>query len=57
MTVAHFKELASISHSQFYREVKAGRLRVKKLGSKTLIARGDAQKWFESLPEGVSRGE
>lgn len=57
MTVARFKELACISHSQFYREVSSGRLRVKKLGSKTLITRADAQKWFEDMPEGVSRGK
>lgn len=41
----------SISHTQIYAEIKAGRLRAVKMGGKTLITRADQQAWLDSLPQ------
>lgn len=50
LTVAEFKDRYKISHSAFYREAKAGRIPLKKLGRSTRIARTDAEAWAASLP-------
>lgn len=57
MSVADFKKWASIGHTTFYEEVKAGRLRIRKLGSKTLIAYSDALAWLENLPTNGESGK
>jgi hypothetical protein len=36
--------------SKIYEEIAAGRLKVRKLGSRTLVLHGDAMAWLESLP-------
>ena len=50
MTVADFRRHFSISNTQVYREVAAGRLRIRKLGTATRISRADAQAWADALP-------
>lgn len=55
MTVADFLTRYSIGKSSFYREVAAGRLRLRKYGTATRVARADAQQWAESLPV-IERG-
>lgn len=50
MTLADFRRRFSISNSQLYREVKAQRLRIRKLGTASRIARTDAEAWAEGLP-------
>jgi hypothetical protein len=50
MTLAEFRRRYSISNTQTYREVAAGRLRLRKLGAASRIAREDAEAWAESLP-------
>lgn len=50
MTTADFRRRYAISNSQFYREVNAGRLRIRKLGTASRIAREDAEAWAASLP-------
>ncbi|WP_148275015.1 helix-turn-helix domain-containing protein [Novosphingobium sp. PP1Y] len=50
MTLADFRRRYSISNSQVYREVQAGRLRIRKLGAASRIARTDAEAWAEGLP-------
>lgn len=40
----------SIGKTQLYAEIKAGRIKARKLGRRTLIAAADAQAWFDSLP-------
>lgn len=55
MTVAIFCERYSIGRTSLYREVNAGRLKLRKFGSATRIARTDAEAWAESLP--TYRGE
>jgi predicted DNA-binding transcriptional regulator AlpA len=36
--------------SKIYQEIAAGRLKVRKLGKRTLILHGDAVAWLQSLP-------
>ena len=50
LTVADFCERYSISKTSFYREVNAKRLKLRKFGSATRIARADAEAWADSLP-------
>ena len=50
MTVAEFRRRYSISNTQTYREIAAGRLRLRKMGTASRIARDDAEAWAASLP-------
>jgi len=45
----------SIGRTTLYREAAAGRLRLRKLGTATRIARKDAEAWAEALP--IVQGE
>jgi len=49
LSVSEFCSCYSIGRSTFYEEVKAGRLKVRKAGARTLIASADAERWLESL--------
>ncbi len=49
-TVAQFCERYALGRTAFYEEVKAGRLIVKKRGTRTLVPRGNARAWFDALP-------
>ena len=55
MTVGDFLARYSIGRTTFYREVAAHRIRLRKLGSATRIARADAEAWAKSLP--IREGE
>jgi len=55
LTVADFCDLYSIGKTSLYREVNAGRLKIRKFGAATRIARADAQAWADALP--VIEGE
>ena len=50
MTLADFRHRYAISNSQVYREVQAGRLRIRKLGTASRISRADAEAWANTLP-------
>lgn len=50
MTIDFFRRHFSISNTQLYREVNAGRLKLIKMGSASRIARADAVAWAASLP-------
>ncbi len=50
MTMADFLVRYSIGRTTAYREVAAGRLKIRKLGTATRIARADAEAWANSLP-------
>lgn len=50
MTVADFLSRYSISRTEFYRHVQAGRIRLTKLGTASRVARADADAWLASLP-------
>lgn len=57
MTLAEFRERFSISNTQVYREVRAGRLRLRKLGTASRVARQDANAWAAELPVVVGDGK
>ncbi len=50
MTMADFLVRFSIGRTTAYREVAAGRLKIRKLGTATRIARADAEAWANGLP-------
>jgi hypothetical protein len=50
MSVADFCTRYAIGRTSLYREVNAGRLKLRKFGSATRIARADAEAWAERLP-------
>lgn len=54
LTVAQFKERYQISHTSFYRQVKAGTLRTIKIGASTRVRLADAQAWLASLSGGAA---
>ena len=43
-------DAGNLSHTQFYREVNAGKIRITKIGRRTYIARKDREAYFASLP-------
>jgi hypothetical protein len=50
MSVAEFCQWASVGTTTAYAEAKTGRLEMRKIGSKTVIIRSDAEQWLRSLP-------
>jgi hypothetical protein len=54
MTVSEFLRWASIGRTKFYAELKSKRLVARKLGTKTIVLRDDAQRWLNSLPTSAS---
>jgi hypothetical protein len=50
MTIREFCEWSRIGRTAAYREIKLGRLVLRKVGSKSLIAVTDAEAWLHSLP-------
>lgn len=48
-TVQEFCDVHGIGRTTFYAEVKAGRLRLVKVGSASRVTRVDAQAWVASL--------
>jgi hypothetical protein len=50
MSVVEFCRWACIGRTKTYDEAKAGRLQLRKIGSKTVILRTDAEQWLRSLP-------
>lgn len=51
MSVAEFLDWASIGRTKFYEERATGRLKIRKIGRKTVIAMVDAVAWLEALPD------
>ena len=49
--VKEAQKAMGMGHSSIYKEIKEGRLPIKKSGSKTLIAVKDIHAWFDRLPE------
>jgi hypothetical protein len=50
MSVDEFCRWACVGKTKAYAEAKAGRLQLRKIGSKTVIIRSDAEQWLRSLP-------
>jgi hypothetical protein len=49
-SVDRFGRLFNIGRSMIYEEIRAGRLKVRKAGARTLIAHEDAMAWLNALP-------
>jgi hypothetical protein len=49
-TVNDFLERYRIGRTSFYREVSEGRLKLRKFGSASRVAREDAETWAQNLP-------
>jgi len=50
-SISLFCDRFQIGRTKFYEEVKSGRLSARKIGTKTLILRPDAERWATSLPQ------
>jgi hypothetical protein len=50
MSLAQFCEWYGLGRTKAYEELKAGRLRGRKCGKRTIIADDDAERWLSSLP-------
>lgn len=50
-SVREFTEAFSIGRTMFYREVNEGRLKIHKIGTKTIVKAVDANAWLETLAE------
>jgi hypothetical protein len=50
MSVDQTCEYTGMGKTKFYAEVKAGRLEVRKNGSKSVVFRSEAERWLRSLP-------
>jgi hypothetical protein len=50
MTVSEFCAWARIGKTKLYSEVKAGRIKLRKIGAKSVILRDDGETWLRSLP-------
>ena len=56
-TVEQFAAKYAISRAQAYKEIAAGRLTARKVGSRTIIRHEDAAKWCRALPKVSVNGE
>lgn len=52
MSIEGFCAWAGIGRSLAYKEIEAGRLRIKKVGRRTLVTLEAAQNWLAALPAG-----
>lgn len=50
MTIREFCEWSRVGRTAVYREIKCGRLVLRKVGAKSLILVSDAEAWLRSLP-------
>lgn len=50
MSVDEFCRWACVGKTKAYAEAKAGRLKLRKIGSKTVVLRSDADQWLHALP-------
>jgi excisionase family DNA binding protein len=50
LRIEEFGVLYGISRAQVYKEIAGGRLIARKVGSRTLIRRQDADAWLRALP-------
>jgi hypothetical protein len=53
-TVEQFAARHAISRAQAFKEIAAGRLIARKVGSRTIITYEDAARWRRSLPKAVN---
>jgi excisionase family DNA binding protein len=54
MSIARFSEDYGIGRTKVYEELNSGRLRGRKIGTRTLISEDDAEAWLQRLPAKAS---
>jgi hypothetical protein len=54
MSIARFSEDYGIGRTKAYEELNSGRLRGRKIGTRTLISEDDAEAWLQCLPAQAS---
>ena len=52
-TIPEFMEIFGTGRFKTYEEIRAGRLKIKKVGRRTLISKADAENWFNNLPNDI----
>jgi len=52
LTLDEFRKAGGPCLSKSYQEIKDGKLRVVKLGKRTLVLRDEAERYFRELPSG-----
>ena len=50
MSIRVFCESYGIGHTKAYEEIKAGRLKARKVGKRTIVTADDADDWLSRLP-------
>jgi hypothetical protein len=50
MSIARFSEEYAIGRTKAYEELRSGRLRGRKIGTRTIISQDDAEAWLQQLP-------
>jgi hypothetical protein len=50
MSIRTFCKTYDIGRTSTYTEIKAGRLKVRKIGRRTIITADDAEEWLSRLP-------
>jgi excisionase family DNA binding protein len=51
MSIRAFCETYGVGRTKVYEEIKAGRLKARKAGRRTIIGDEAAEEWWRSLPE------
>lgn len=50
-SIEAFCDRFGLGRSKTYEEIRLGRLKIRKVGARTLIAHEDALAWFNALPQ------
>lgn len=50
-TIDQVAETVNLGKTTIYAEIKAGRLKVRKCNTRTLVLHADLQAWLDSLPQ------
>lgn len=50
-SIEAFCDRFGLGRSKTYEEIRLGRLKIRKVGTRTLIAHDDAIAWFNALPQ------
>jgi excisionase family DNA binding protein len=44
-------EIVGLGKTKLYAEIKAGRLKIKKCGARSIVPRDELQRWLDNLPQ------
>ncbi|MFG1416725.1 DNA-binding protein [Xanthobacter sp. V0B-10] len=53
LSILEFCKWAGIGRTLAYKEIECGKLRIKKVGRRTLITMDAARNWLDALPSGA----